>query len=352
MRKETMTPKERWLAVLQRKAPDRVPMDYWGTDEAMDKLMRHLGCGDPWEVYRTLHIDRVVSVGPTYVGPALRPGYDVFGCGFRDISYGSGVYSECIEFPLAQYQSVADVEANYTWPDPDWWDYTDIPKQLLGKEEYPIQGGGSEPFLIYARLRGMEQAYIDLLDNPELALYCLDKLFDLAYTNTVRIYEQIPGQVMLSYVAEDFGSQISMLFSPATIREVFVPRMKRMIDLAHSAGAYVFYHSDGAIRPIIPDMIAAGIDILNPIQWRCRGMERAALKRDFGSQVIFHGGVDNQHTLPFGSVDDVRAEVLENLQVLGAGGGYILAPCHNVQAVSPPENIVAMYATCYDAGWC
>ena len=93
--------------------------------------------------------------------------------------------------------------------------------------------------------------------------------------------------------------------------------MKRMMDLAHSAGAYVFYHSDGAIRPILPDMIAAGIDILNPLQWRCRGMERAALKADFGDQVILHGGVDNQYTLAFGSVDEVRAEVLENLAVLG-----------------------------------
>jgi uroporphyrinogen decarboxylase len=99
-------------------------------------------------------------------------------------------------------------------------------------------------------------------------------------------------------------------------------------------------------------MIAAGIDILNPIHWRCRGMERAALKADFGNQVIFHGGMDNQYTLAFGSVDEVGAEVLENLAVLGEGGGYILAPCHNIQTVSPPENIVAMYETCYATGWC
>ena len=138
---------------------------------------------------------------------------------------------------------------------------------------------------------------MDLLLDPEFALYCLDKLFDLAYTETVRIYDQIPGQVTMSYIAEDFGSQVSLLFSPQTIREVFVPRMKRMMDLAHSAGAYVFFHSDGAVRPIIPDMIAAGIDILNPLQWRCRGMEREGIKRDFGDQVVLHGGVDNQYTL-------------------------------------------------------
>jgi uroporphyrinogen decarboxylase len=134
------------------------------------------------------------------------------------------------------------------------------------------------------------------------------------------------------------------------IREFFIPRMERMIDLAHQAGAYAFFHSDGAVRKIIPDMIAAGIDVLNPLQWRCKGMEREGLKRDFGDQVIFHGGVDNQYTLAFGSVEEVREEVITNIQVLGAGGGYILAPCHNIQAVSPPENVVAMYETGYEYG--
>jgi uroporphyrinogen decarboxylase len=95
-------------------------------------------------------------------------------------------------------------------------------------------------------------------------------------------------------------------------------------------------------------MIAAGIDALNPLQWRCPGMDREGLKRDFGAQVILHGGVDNQYTLPFGSVEEVRQEVIDNLRILGAGGGYILAPCHNIQAVSPPENVVALYQAGYE----
>jgi uroporphyrinogen decarboxylase len=95
-------------------------------------------------------------------------------------------------------------------------------------------------------------------------------------------------------------------------------------------------------------MISLGIDVLNPIQWRCAGMEREELKRDFGDDVIFHGAVDNQYTLAFGSVEEVRTEVEENIEILGDGGGYILAPCHNIQAVSPPENIVAMYETGYE----
>jgi uroporphyrinogen decarboxylase len=352
MREETMTPRERWLAVLQRKEPDRLPMDYWATKEATQRLLKHLGCANVLQMYNRLHIDRVFSVRPKYIGPRLKPGYDIYGRRHRKISYsgGAGAYRECVYHPLAQYTTIEEIECNYAWPTADSFDYSEIPRQARSRARYPLQGGGSEPFLIYKDLRGMEQAYMDLALNPELVHYCLDKLFDFCYENTRRIYEQIPGQITLSYIAEDFGGQETLLFSAAMIREFFIPRMKRMIDLAHEAGVYAFFHSDGSIRPILPDMIAAGIDVLNPIQWRCAGMERAALKHDFGDQVLFHGAMDNQQTLPFGSVNDVRQEVIDNIEILGKGGGYILAPCHNIQVVSPPENIVAMYETGYAYG--
>ena len=351
MPRETMTPRERWQAVLTRQQPDRVPMDYWGTPEATARLMAHLGCATERDLYAALHIDRPVTVEPRYVGPPLPPHTNVFGTRFRLVDYGVGVYEEVASHPLARFNSVAEIAREYTWPSPDWWDYGDIAAQVRGNEMWPIRGGGSEPFLIYAELRGQEQAYMDLALNPEMVHYCLDKLFDLAYQNTLRIFEQIPGQVLLSYVAEDMGGQENLLFSPAHIHEFLIPRMKRVIDLVHEAGAFVFHHSDGAIRRIIPDMIAAGIDILNPIQWRLAGMDREGLKRDFGDRLVFHGAMDNQYTLPFGTVDAVRQEALDNLRLLGAGGGYILAPCHNVQANTPPANVVAMYETGYEYGW-
>ena len=205
MSRETMTPKERWLAVLGRERPDRLPMDYWATDEATQTLMQHLGCAEPWEMFERLHIDRPVRVRPRYVGPPIEPGYDVYGCRFEDVDYGTGVYSECVTHPLAQYDTVEEIAENCTWPTADWFDYSVIPDQIKGKEMYPIRGGGSEPFLTYKHLRGMEQAYVDLILNPDLVNYCLDQLFDFCYENTVRIYEQIPGQVDISYVAEDFG---------------------------------------------------------------------------------------------------------------------------------------------------
>jgi uroporphyrinogen decarboxylase len=98
-------------------------------------------------------------------------------------------------------------------------------------------------------------------------------------------------------------------------------------------------------------MIEAGIDLLNPIQWRSRGMEREGLKADLGAKLIFHGAMDNQYTLPFGTVSEVRQEAADNLRILGEGGGYVLAPCHNLQPVTPPENVVAMYETGYELGW-
>lgn len=351
MPRETMTSRERWLAVLRREKPDRVPMDYWATPEATERLVAHLCCCSIQEAFERLHIDAVVSVGGRYVGPPLPADQDVFGVVSRSIEYETGVYSEPTNQPLAAYKSVAEIEAEYRWPSPDWWDYSHIAKVVADHPDKPIRGGGSEPFLRYCLLRGMEQAMMDLVLHPDIVHYCLERLFALAYEDTTRIYEQARGQVQVTYVAEDMGSQESLLFSPAQIAEFLLPGMCRMIDLAHQAGAFVFHHSDGAVRPILPTMIDAGIDVLNPIQWRCKGMAREGLKRDFGHCLIFHGGVDNQYTLARGTPAEVAAEVEDNFAILGAGGGYILAPCHNIQAVSPPENIVAMYETGYELGW-
>ncbi len=343
---------ERWLAVLRREKPDRVPMDFQATPEAQDKLLRYLGCATLDEACERLHIDMRVSVGGRYVGPPHPNGEgNVFGVQQRKVEYEGGSYMEVVNAPLARYNSVEEIEANYVWPSPDWWAYDHLPAVVARNERRPIKGGGSEPFLDYCALRGREQAFMDLVLHPEIVHYCLDKLFDLCYENTRRLYEAIPGKVLITHIAEDLGSQESLMFSPAQIREFLLPRMKRMIDLVHEAGAYVHFHSDGAIRDILPDMIDLGIDILNPIQWRCKGMDREGLKRDFGDRLIFHGGMDNQYTLAFGTVEEVRQEVRDNLRILGKGGGYILAPCHNIQSVSPPENIVAMYETGCEEGY-
>ncbi len=347
---DRMTPRERWLAVLRRERPDRVPMDYWATGEATAKLIRHLGVSTPDEAFSLLHIDAPYTLSGRYIGPDIPEGENEFGCRYTQVDYGTGAYAEITYHPLARFQSLDELRSEYRWPEADWWTYDHIPEEVERAGDRPIRGGGSEIFLAYCMLRGQEQAFMDLVENPEMVHYCLDNLIHLAYESTRRILEAARGAVMISYVAEDLGSQESLMFSPSQIRTFLLPRMRLMADLVHRHGAWVFTHSDGAIRAVIPDLLDMGMDVLNPVQWRCRGMERDALKRDFGDRLIFHGAVDNQQTLAFGSVSDVRQEVADNLRILGAGGGYIIAPCHNIQAVSPPENIVAMYEEGYVLG--
>jgi len=379
---ETMSPKERWLAVLNKKQPDRIPMDYWGTPEVSAKLIKYFGISDKSETeiiagfgqnrflptkeaiptsrllereaLKRLNIDFVIRLEATYTGPQPELGSDPFGCRYRSVDYGEGTYTECTHSPLAEFNSVAEIEQNYTWPEPDWWDYSTIPEQIDGYDDYPIRAGGSEPFLFYKYLRGDSQAFMDLVIQPEIVHYCLDKLFDLAYENTRRMYQLIPDAssgLVLTYVNEDLGGQSGLLYSPQHIREFLFPRMKRIVDLAHNAGGYVFHHDDGSIWKIIPDLVDLGIDILNPIQWRLKNMAREDLKHEFGEKLIFHGGVDNQHTMPFGSADDVRKEVIDNIKILGEDGGYIIAPCHNIQPNTPIENILMLYETGYEFGF-
>jgi uroporphyrinogen decarboxylase len=350
MPKETMNGRERWEAVLTGEEPDRIPMDLWITEEAETQLLRHLGC-DHAAMLEQLHIDKPLCVGPRLAGSQPEAGADIWGIRYRPVDYGTGVYNEVVFSPLAAYGEVNEIEVNYDWPSVDDFDFSDLPDQIKGHEHRPIQGGGSEPFLLYKSLRGEQQAFMDLLVHPEIVHYCLGKLFDFCYETTRRIFESIPGRVQVSYVAEDLGAQDALMFSPEQIHAFFLPGMKRMNDLVREHGSHTFFHSDGAIRDILPDIIAMGSEVLNPIQWPCSGMDREGLKRDFGAQLKFHGAVDNQRILPFGSKDDVREEVLTNIEILGRDGGYILAPCHNIQVVSPPENIVALYETGYDCGW-
>ncbi|MBN1542930.1 uroporphyrinogen-III decarboxylase-like protein [candidate division KSB1 bacterium] len=343
-----MTSLERWQAVLRGKTPDRLPCFFSATAEAEVQLLRHLGIGSHEALLERLEIDRVATVTPCYVGPPLPPDTTVFGARYRSITYDGGVYSGIdglmVHHPLAACSSIDEIEDTYTWPDPDWWDYSDLARQIEDKDGWVIIAGGSEPFMDYKeQLRSPEQAFIDLIENPEIVHHCLKKLYDLCYENTQRLYESLPGRIFGSWVAEDMGSQESLLYSPSQIREFFFPHMKRMIDLVHGYGGVVLHHSDGAIRPIIPELIDLGIDVLNPIQWRCACMDREGLARDFAGRVVFHGGIDNQYTLAFGSPKEVRQEVRDTVQLLGTSGGYIVGPCHKIQVISPPENIVALY---------
>ena len=158
-----------------------------------------------------------------------------------------------------------------------------------------------------------------------------------------KLLQTCPGADLVE-VTDDYGSQHGPIMSLEVFRTFYLPHLRRFCSLAKEFGCKVFHHDDGAMSEFIPDLLEAGIDVLNPIQWPCPGMEQERIKTAYGRRLCFHGGIDNQHVMPFGSEQDVRREVRHNIDALAADRtGYILAPCHNLQAITPVANIIAMY---------
>jgi len=351
-----MTPKERWQALLAGKQPDRVPCDYSGTAEVTERLLRELHCASERRLWECLQVDKCIHVTPRH--PLAKEDnwhiqslWSIWHIGIAKVSYGDGlgVYEESVSHPLATATTVADVE-RFDWPEPDAWDYSQVRAECEAWRDYPIVGGCYEPFYLYCHLRGMEQALADLALRPVIAEAALERIFQIHEPVIRRTLEAAQGLVDLVYVAEDLGTQQSLLMSPQCFRRFLKPYMARMIDLVHSFGAKVFHHDDGAIRPLLPELIEIGIDLLNPVQWRCEGMDREGLARDFGAAVVFHGAMDNQRTLPFGTPSEVREEVAENIRIFAGARGYIVSPCHNIQPNTPTENIVALYEAVREFG--
>ncbi len=347
-----MTPRQRWLALLKGERPDRVPTDYQATDEVTARLLRELQCKDIEALYRHLHIDarRYVAATPLRNHHPNDPSADLWGIRYRTVDYGSGAYREPDYHPLAEMTDVAQIHA-WRWPDPDDFDYRVIRRQLDTDDGYrPIHCGCFEPFLLYGYLRGLERSFEDLVLRPEIADAILGHLFDFHYEHLRRSFEAGGGRIDLTWVAEDLGSQFGPLIGLETYRRFLLPHQIHMAELARSFGIHVMYHTDGAARLFLPDLIdRVGIEILNPIQWRCPGMEREGLVADFGDRLIFHGSIDNQQTLPFGSPDDVRAEILESIAIYRPAR-WICNPCHNLQPNTPTENILTMYQTIHAHG--
>ncbi|MDP2998569.1 MAG: uroporphyrinogen decarboxylase family protein [Bryobacterales bacterium] len=351
-----MTPRQRWEAVLRGKRPDRVPCDYWGTSEITSRLKRELSCAGDRELWERLGIDKLIHLVPRHPRATednwhLQSHFSVWHIGTRTVPYadGLGCYEEAIEPPLAAAASVREIE-QFDWPDPGEWDVAGLREQCEAWRDYPLLAGSCELFYLHCRLRGMEQALEDLIVHPEIADSILEHIAAIDLALTRRILDEVGESLLFSYVAEDLGTQESLIMSPRLFRRFLKPRMARMIDLVHSYGVKVFHHDDGAMRPLLPDLIEIGIDLLNPIQWRCRGMEREALARDFGDQIVFHGGVDNQRTLPFGEAGDVRRQVRDNIAIFRDTKGYIVAPCHNLQPNTPTANVLALYEAAREYG--
>lgn len=347
-----MTPRQRWLALLDDAEVDRLPSDFWATEEFRTKLKARMGCEQDEDLWRTLGMDCPRPVHPRILrNRQPDPQMDIWGLRRRLIDYGTGHYAEVDNQPLADAASAREIDI-HPWPDASDFDYEPIHHALADDDgQRPICGCVFEPFLLYCSLRGMEQSYIDLIDNEAIAHCILGHIFDFYYEHNRRIFEAGNGKIDLFYLAEDLGGQHGPLFSLDAYRRFLLPNQKKMADLARRYGVHVFYHTDGAARDFLPDLIdVVGIEVLNPLQWRCPGMSLPELVRDFGRHVVFHGGIDNQQTIPFGTPDDVRHEVRWIRQLMSRHHArWICGPCHNIQAVTPVENVLALYEVVHES---
>ena len=223
--------------------------------------------------------------------------------------------------------------------------------ELLSNME-PVAAAGDDHFIgcdispclfeLLCRIRGMEAAIMDLAASPERARSMLRHAADFC----VRLGEGACDRYAIDWLwtGDDVGSQRGMIMSPECWRDMIQPHLARIADVGKSRGLWVAYHCCGAIRPIIPDLVDAGVDVLNPVQCNCPGMDPVELKKEFGASLAFMGGVDTQEMLPRGSEDEVYRETVRLLEHMTAdGGGYILAASHAVPPETPTGNIFAMY---------
>lgn len=202
-------------------------------------------------------------------------------------------------------------------------------------------------------IRDVAEWYMSTAMRTEYVRAIFDRQCEIALENLPRLYEAVGERVAAVWVSgTDFGAQDRPFLSPAMFKDLYLPFYKRVNDWIHEhTGWKTFIHSCGSVKPLLPYFAEAGFDILNPVQTSAANMDPATLKADHGSSFVFWGGgVDTQHTLPFGTPDDVRAEVRERLEIFGRGGGFVFNPSHNVQALVPVENILAMYETVKEFG--
>ncbi|MFQ5612018.1 MAG: uroporphyrinogen decarboxylase family protein [Anaerolineae bacterium] len=382
-----LTHQERVFTALRHQEGDRIPCDFLATAEVWDKMVQHFqpdtsGLEDmPWlepereAILRRLDVDCRLFSYDMFCNPpdeALKPGaqvdwwstlarstpnrmwrqvlpdgtlYDIWGAHFQVETHMFGQYEGLASWVLSQATTVDELKS-HPWPTPDWWDFSELPAMIDR-----LQQDG--PFHIRFRLgsffeqawalRGLEQFMLDIGMNPAIAEYIMDRILEVHLENLKTVLDLAGNRLDMVYTYDDVATQNSLLISPKSWRKLVKPRHRKILDVVHSYGIPAMYHCDGAVAPLIPELIDIGVDVLNPIQPDAKGMAPAELKEQYGGQLTFHGGVDIIRTLPRGSKAQVQHEVRERTRVLGRGGGYIMCSSHHVQPDTPLENVLAMY---------
>jgi uroporphyrinogen decarboxylase len=269
-----------------------------------------------------------------------------------------GLYYSLYQSPLTRPElTVQDIESH---PWPDFSDPVRITGLKSQAQTYRSQGFGvvlKDPFAgvfeMAQRIVGMENCLTIMAVDKKLAGVLFEKITDLKIAFWEMALPQLADSVDVITQADDFGTQVSQLISPRMFRDQLKPHWSRVLNRLQALApeAKRFFHSCGSVRPLIPDFIEMGVQILNPVHTRAIGMEPAALKRDFGDALVFWGGgVDTQGVLPHGSPEAVKADVRRSLETLMPGGGYVFNTIHNIQADVPVANLLAMYEALSEYG--
>ena len=354
-----MTSYERVLKAVAHERPDRLPVDYVATPEAHAKLKKFLGIEDDEALLRRLGCD-IRRVDGKFVGPATMtgaPGVNAQGRDFWGIVWTPmfndfGSYNEISYYPLAHATTVKEIE-EHSWPSLDWFDYSHLGDEIdrINRDErYCIHFFGGGCFETPWYLRGMSQFLLDLVESPDIAEAICTHVAKFYKARTLRAIEMAKGKIDIILSGGDIGSQRGMLLSPELWRKRIKPYSAELIRTFKDMGFLTMYHSCGSLSPVIGDFVEMGLDILDPIQPKAAGMDPVKLKAEFGRQLTFHGGIDEQHLLPHGTAEEVREEVVRLMQLLGHDGAYIVCAAHAFQADTPPENIMAIYDTVQNTG--
>jgi uroporphyrinogen decarboxylase len=381
---KTWTSRRRVEEALSHNNPDRVPLDISITLNAYINLRSYLGLPKEdqikadrfFEVRPSHDLLEVLGADFTYVKlrgssrweppPPLPDGsvLDPWGVGRKLIELPGGSFLNEISYCPLSDQNPGEINLeDYPWPDPDDPGFTqgleDEARKLYQETDLALMGRFGGPIMeIGTYLRGFENWLMDLVLYPAFSRELLEHIADIQIAlDEAGIKAAGKYLSIFKLSGEDLGTQTSTLFSYQVWEEIVYPVLARRwkaarkaLDENEASHVKLMLHSDGAFRPFIPDIIQAGVDVLDPIQGFCPGMDLMGLKTDFGDQLVFHGGVDTQYYLPRGSVKEVVEETKRCIDILGPGGGLILGPSHFVQPDVPPENVAAMYRTAREYG--
>jgi len=344
-----MTPRQRVQAALAYCQPDFTPCDYFATPEIHQALLDYYGVSRDDEIRERLGTD-IRYVNPPYTGPPRQTfddgsTLDEWGVRRRRMPNEYGEYQESLGRPYAAFRTVEDVE-RFPWPSPDWYDYAALPGLCAPYGDFAIAAGAFyiQDFINrVAAGRGVEQVLVDIAEENPVYLRLVEIRHRFYLRHIERILEAARGRIDLVLCGDDFGSQRGLLISPAAFDRLFAPLKTEFFDMVHSHDAKITHHCCGSSRRLIPRFIECGMDCLQTIQPQAAGMNPYELKAEFAGRIALHGAVDVQGWLQRAALGEIGCEVHRLMDEVGRGGGFILAPCHQIQPDTPLENVLALY---------